>query len=80
MGKEASIIVRSRATQLNMMVGEIRVDDVKVSGDANAVEINRPEARGVFTGNISKVAGNQGASENTGSVVGAEAGEQRRPH
>ena len=80
MGKETSIIVSSGATHVNMMVGEIRVDDVKVSGDANAVEFDRPEARGVVTGNVSKVAGNQGAAENTDSFVGAKTSKQRRPH
>lgn len=71
--EERRVVVAIRASHLSVHVREIDINDVKVPGNVNTIELDRAAKRGFISSEVAKVASNKGAPKKMGSLIRANA-------
>ena len=79
MRKKRSIIIAVRTPHLRMHIREVNIDDMKMSSNADTIELNRSTVRGVISNEISEIARNKRATEHVWSLISANPSDQGWP-
>ena len=79
-GEERCIIIGGGAPSIVIREREVNIDEVKRSGDTDAVEFGRTGAGGgIITSEITESAGYKGTAKNVGYLVSADVGKEGWP-